>query len=79
MIMKPNPSSLSDGAQVRFQVLEKILDQIGDKQSRLILMHSRGYRPQDIARELNISEPKVYRQLHAAKRDVKNLLKKYYR
>lgn len=77
--MKPITTSLSERAQLRFQILEKIFKQLGDEQSRLILMHYRGYRTRDMAKELNIPESVLKNKLRAAKKDVKHLIGRIYR
>ncbi len=76
--MKPIINSLSESAQHRFQILEKIFNQIGDQQSRIILMHYRGHSPKDIAKTLHISEVDVKKQLLSGKKKARNLIKKYY-
>lgn len=76
--MKPITTPLSESAQLRFQILEKIFNQIGDEQSHIILMHYRGHNPKDIAKTLKISEATVKKQLLAGKKKARNLIKKYY-
>ncbi|PHN03359.1 sigma factor-like helix-turn-helix DNA-binding protein [Flavilitoribacter nigricans] len=76
--MKPITNSLSERAQLRFQILEKIFKQLGDEQSRIMLMHYRGYSPRDIAKALNISEPIVKNKLNATKQEARKLIQKYY-
>lgn len=77
--MKPTTTSLSESAQLRFQILEKVFNQIGDEQSRIILMHYRGYGPKEIARELNISEAVVKKQLLTGKKKARKLIQKHYK
>lgn len=77
--MKPISSSNPKNALHRFQVLESVLKQIGAEQSRIILMHSRGYKVEDIAKALNMSKNLADDQLVLAKKKIRDLLNKHYK
>jgi DNA-directed RNA polymerase specialized sigma24 family protein len=77
--MKPTTTSLSEKAQLRFQILEKIFSKLGEEQSQLILMYYRGHHPREMAKRMNISEPQLKKKLLAAKQEAKVFIKKHYR